>query len=122
MDNSVMVEGFPWCKGQVVKIGLSGLTSKILCEKHNNDLSDIDTAGIRGFEALGEMRRLANVREKLKTGALESVSGQSRWVWLRTVVSQDIDQSLLRSQRCHRQGFNGCRAALRATGPNSLWS
>jgi hypothetical protein len=53
-----------------VKIGLSGLTSKILCEKHNNDLSDIDAAGIRGFEALREMRRLANVREKLK---------QERW-------------------------------------------
>ena len=96
-DNSVMVEGFPWCKGQAVKIGLSGLTSKILCEKHNNDLSDVDTAGIRGFKVLREMRRLANVREKLKQERWrvfrDKVNGYGLELWcLKTLINLCCDR------------------------------
>jgi hypothetical protein len=47
-----------------VQIGLASLTAKILCKKHNSDLSDVDAAGGKTFNALREMRRLANVREK----------------------------------------------------------
>jgi hypothetical protein len=46
-------------------IGLSGLTAKILCAKHNNDLSELDSASAKAFGAMREMMRLSNVRAKL---------------------------------------------------------
>jgi hypothetical protein len=64
LDNQIRVEGLPWCKGEPVQIGLSNLTSKILCKKHNSDLSGIDTAGGNAFDAFRQMRGLCNVREK----------------------------------------------------------
>src|SRR5271170_7423618 len=64
LEDEVGVEGFPWCNGKMVKIGLGALTSKILCIKHNGDLSDVDTAGGKAFATLRESRRLENVREK----------------------------------------------------------
>lgn len=41
----VYVSGFNWCNGEERKVGLSNLTSKVLCEHHNNTLSGIDQAG-----------------------------------------------------------------------------
>src|ERR1700735_3110067 len=64
LDDQISVQGFPWCKGEPVQIGLSGLTSKILCGKHNSDLSGVDTSGGEAFDALRQLRRLCNVREK----------------------------------------------------------
>jgi hypothetical protein len=66
-SDTVRVQGFPWCK-EAKEIGISGLTAKILCVKHNNDLSPIDSAGAHGFATFREIRRLANVRQKLKPG------------------------------------------------------
>jgi hypothetical protein len=77
LDDELTVEGFPWCKGERVKIGLASFTAKILCRKHNSDLSDVDAAGGKAFEALREARRLANVREKRPT---------SRWSVVRTKI------------------------------------
>ncbi|WP_157726485.1 hypothetical protein [Imhoffiella purpurea] len=51
----IYVSGFDWCKDKEKKIGLSNLTAKILCERHNNSLSFVDQAGlnaIRVFEQL----------------------------------------------------------------------
>lgn len=64
LDDDMTVEGFPWCKGKQVKIGLASLTAKILCNQHNSDLSDVDTIGGETFAAFRESRRLANQREK----------------------------------------------------------
>jgi hypothetical protein len=63
---SVMVHGFSWCKDEEKEIGLSSLTARILCIKHNNDLSDVDIEGAHAFDVLREMTRLSNVREKMK--------------------------------------------------------
>jgi len=60
------VQGFPWCKEKPVEIGISSLTAKVLCERHNNALSPIDSAGAQGFEVLREIRRLANVRDRMR--------------------------------------------------------
>lgn len=65
MSEQVLVQGFPWCP-QPKLIGLSGLTAKILCAKHNSDLSELDTAGAKAFAAMREMMRLSNVRATLK--------------------------------------------------------
>ncbi|MBZ5581486.1 MAG: hypothetical protein LAQ30_04635 [Acidobacteriia bacterium] len=66
LGDAVRVQGFPWCKERPKEIGLSGLTAKILCDRHNNALSSIDTAGKEFFSTMREMRRLANVRRTMK--------------------------------------------------------
>jgi hypothetical protein len=66
VGDAVRVQGFPWCKDTPKEIGLSGLTAKILCGHHNNALSPVDEAGAATFAVLREMRRLANVRERMK--------------------------------------------------------
>ena len=44
---------------------MSSLTKEILCEKHNNELSPIDTIGQRAFRTLQELARLSEVRRTL---------------------------------------------------------
>lgn len=62
----VRVQGFPWCGGQEVSIGLSALVGKVLCTRHNNSLTAIDSAGAEVFEALREIRRMENRRTAMK--------------------------------------------------------
>ncbi len=64
LEDEMTVEGFPWCKGKQVKIGLASLTAKILCRQHNSNLSEVDVAGANAFGAFREAQRLANIREK----------------------------------------------------------
>jgi len=66
LEDKVRVQGFSWCKDVEKEIGISGLTSKILCSQHNNDLSPVDEAGAKAFATLREIRRIANVRQKVK--------------------------------------------------------
>lgn len=61
----VRVQGFDWCK-EPKDIGLASLTSNCLCRTHNNQLSPVDDAGESAFSTLREVRRLANIRQKLK--------------------------------------------------------
>src|SRR5216684_5814407 len=63
---TVMVQGFPWCKDTPAEIGLSGLTAKILCEKHNKDLSPLDEAADRAADTLRAMHQLHETRKNLK--------------------------------------------------------
>jgi hypothetical protein len=65
VDDEVFVQGFDWCR-EPMKIGLAGLTAKILCAKHNSELSGADNAAIRAVEQFREFFRLADVRGKLK--------------------------------------------------------
>lgn len=92
LGEQVTVQGFPWCRNEAKKIGLSSLTAKILCRKHNSDLSQLDSAGARAFETLREMMRLSNVRAVLKprrwTVERYLVDGPSleRW-FLKTLIN-----------------------------------
>lgn len=55
-DQIIQVSGFDWCMGEEKLIGINSLQRKILCGKHNNDLSDTDAAAkqaIDAFEAGG---------------------------------------------------------------------
>jgi hypothetical protein len=63
----VEVHGFPWCKDKPVRIGISSLTKKILCEKHNNALSPIDSIGQSAFVTMQEFAKLSQVRRRIKT-------------------------------------------------------
>jgi hypothetical protein len=96
MNEKVTVQGLPWCK-EPKEIGISALTAKILCVKHNNDLPPIDTAGAKAFATLREIRRLANVRAKIKPGPrtvkkyrIDGV-GLERW-FLKTLINICCDR------------------------------
>lgn len=64
--DEITVQGFAWCKGESKQIGLANLTSKILCRKHNSDLSEVDDAGAKAFASMREMMGLSNVRSAMK--------------------------------------------------------
>ena len=66
LTNEINVKGYPWCKDEEITIGLSNLTSKILCQKHNKLLSNIDEAGATAFRIFREVRNLSNVRSKIR--------------------------------------------------------
>lgn len=68
IGDEVEASGFPWCKTEPVKIGLPNLTAKILCNEHNNSLSEVDAAGAGAFDSIRECTRLSNIRSKLKPG------------------------------------------------------
>lgn len=66
VSDDIMVQGFRWCLTEPKKIGLASLVAKILCEKHNNGLSELDAAALDAFNVFRECIRLNNVRGKLK--------------------------------------------------------
>jgi len=51
-QKNIYVQGFDWCKENEKEVSIASLTSKILCEKHNNGLSDIDQAGINAVKII----------------------------------------------------------------------
>lgn len=68
IGDHIAVQGFPWCKNEPKTIGLANVTAKILCRKHNSDLSDLDSAAAKFFDAIRQATRICNVRSKLKPG------------------------------------------------------
>jgi len=71
--NEIMVQGFPWCADAPKKIGLASLVANILCKRHNNALSELDSAAKNAFDVFREAVRLNNVREKLKRPPMWSI-------------------------------------------------
>lgn len=65
INDVVTIQGLPWCR-EPKQIGLASATAKILCHRHNNDLSPIDTAGADAFSALREMMKVLKARSVLK--------------------------------------------------------
>jgi hypothetical protein len=43
LDQMIKVKGFSWCKDEFKKVSSASLTSRILCKKHNNELSKFDS-------------------------------------------------------------------------------
>lgn len=64
--DEVFVQGLSWCKSDPKLIGINAFTAKILCTRHNNELSRADDAGIGTADTFREAFRLFKVREKLK--------------------------------------------------------
>ena len=96
---TVLVQGFPWCKDTPKEIGLSGLTAKILCKKHNNDLSPLDASADRAADTLRAMHQLYETRRNLKptiwnvkTFVLDGALLE-RW-FLKTLINIGCDRDL----------------------------
>jgi hypothetical protein len=62
---TVSVDGFPWCKGKTLTIGIESLTAKILCQRHNNNLSPLDEEASALFDAIREWCARENVRNNM---------------------------------------------------------
>lgn len=65
-NSMVAVQGFSWCKDEPKTVGLSGLTRKILCTHHNNNLSPVDQAAISAFDVFRECVRLSDARGAIR--------------------------------------------------------
>jgi hypothetical protein len=66
LTNVITVKGYPWCKDEEITIGLPNLTSKVLCQKHNKLLSEVDKLGATAFSILRDISKLSNIRSKIK--------------------------------------------------------
>lgn len=63
-SDQIKVQGFPWCKDQPVAIGLANLTKKILCEKHNSELSAADSAATSALRAMERVMALQKSHQR----------------------------------------------------------
>ena len=100
-DKAVIVEGLPWCKGAPKTVGLAAVTGKILCQKHNNDFSRLDSAAGSLYDTMRQSLHLSAERKKLmpwvtpKVERLKVDAGRlERWL-LKTLINLVFDQSLL---------------------------
>src|ERR1700720_4721583 len=64
--DEITVQGFPWCPTEPKTIGLSNLVAKILCKRHNSDLSSLDEAALAAFNVFRESIRMNEVRGKFR--------------------------------------------------------
>lgn len=67
---SVVVSGFEWCRGKPQKIGLSSAVAKILCSRHNNELSEYDSEAKKIADFLQH-----NLKENPKIDDILEVNG-----------------------------------------------
>lgn len=64
ISRKVRVQGLSWCREESKEIGLGSLTAKVLCQLHNSQLHEVDTAGGEAFDAFRQFTRISNEREK----------------------------------------------------------
>jgi len=95
-DNEILVQGFPWCRDKPKAIGIANLVAKILCKKHNSDLSELDSAALGAFNVFREAIRMNEVRGRLKpshwTIKRFTIDGPrlERW-FLKTLINLSFD-------------------------------
>src|SRR5258708_36657371 len=62
--SAIMINGFDWQEGQPRMLPVATLESKILCESHNNLLSEIDAEATRIFKFIGEALLTSQERQR----------------------------------------------------------
>jgi hypothetical protein len=88
----------PWCKNQPKTVAVPRLTAKILCQKHNSDLSDVDAAGASAFRVLQDAAALNEARRKLRPRRWKQVRFEidgrrlERW-FLKTLINVGTSRS-----------------------------
>ena len=98
-SNKIFVQGFHWCQNETKEIGLSNLTSKILCRHHNSSLSQLDSAAGHAFNNFEYISKLAqeanenNGRFKVKRTHINALLLE-RWL-LKTLINVCYEQKFL---------------------------
>lgn len=75
------VQGMPWQKVPVLHISPDALTAKVLCRRHNEALSPLDSEALRAFEGLRTARVHATRRSLSTRSWATIVSGQALELW-----------------------------------------
>jgi len=89
-DDTVTVQGLPWCKDQPKIIGLSSLVKNVLCTEHNSRLSEADETAKKFRDALRAMASSQNDHSagELTPSAVNEVDGFSIERWCaKTIVT-----------------------------------
>ena len=107
---NITVSGLRWCKDGSKTVGLAALTGKILCQKHNSELSELDTTVKRAFEAFDESMQLFQLRSKLqgrrwtiKTFTIDGVLLE-RW-FLKTLINLNHEGPWIIGEGSHPPGL-----------------
>jgi hypothetical protein len=109
-DGKITVSGLNWCKDEPKTVGLAALTGKILCRRHNSELSELDAAVKRTFETFDESMQLFQLRSKLKsrrwTIRTFTIDGAllERW-FLRTLVNLSHGGAWIIGEGKHQTGM-----------------
>lgn len=89
--DEIFVQGLSWCENVPKKVGIDSFTRKILCSKHNTELSVADDAAIDAANKFREAYRLLEIRGNISPriwNRLEfriDVHGLERWL-LKTFI------------------------------------
>jgi hypothetical protein len=77
------VSGMPWqAKGEVKTYPSKSMAANILCERHNNALSPLDTLGLRAFDAITEAADYAVNRKGAGRAQHYLISGEGLELWM----------------------------------------
>ena len=63
----VRVKGLSWCPDEFKEIGVANFAKKVLCEQHNNSLSDVDQAGVAAVKVFRDEVQIHNARNAMKS-------------------------------------------------------
>ena|ERR1043166_6980348 len=63
---TVRVKGFSWLNGQEKEIGVRSLQSRILCERHNHELSALDAEAKKVFQTIETITQALESNARLK--------------------------------------------------------
>lgn len=89
IENEIGVFGAPWNEKEDIKIGKGAFTSKILCRRHNNMLSDLDKEAGKLSEILNDIFLLFVDKKLWDKSKTEKLSGSliERW-FLKTSINR----------------------------------
>lgn len=87
------VVGFHWCKDKPKSVGIASLASGILCKKHNNALSPLDSSAVRAFDSLRRATKLSNARgkERLRKWKVQRFEMPEPWLLERWFLKTAIN-------------------------------
>ena len=107
---AVEVRGLPWCKDKPKVVGLGSLTARILCAKHNNDLSPLDAAASDAFNAIRRFVEVHAIRSKIDPRARVKVERYQidarlleRWM-LKTLINLTFESEYVLGRPGSRPG------------------
>jgi hypothetical protein len=82
LEQSPLVVGLPFAKEEGRRMSVASLTSKILCERHNNALSPLDTEALSAFRALRRFEAAYRDSEPIVEFDAVLVNGPRLEAWL----------------------------------------
>ncbi len=85
IGDPITIKGFPW-QGEEMTLPTKNLTSKILCQRHNPALSELDKVGIRFFEKLRAARVENPLSHTVASSHIYLFRGEMVELWMLKVL------------------------------------